>query len=734
MPTVKTETNVEVLVVKATELLSLQSIQGQPNKTTALGYYNNKILNVVGTLDLILQIESQFTAYAVYAKPSNVTGCSAEYKDGIGWVGCLGSFATTSDFQAAVPSTSNVGFDRAWALIAGLAQVVSTGFVLKNSSIQDARYSQKVNPTVKQRSIGFNAYDLLAAKLDGNSTGDNSAVLDYAVSCGAKIVRVMYPVYDATKWTTQVFQGSIPGRDFIESDFQQSFLSASDVLFQEFTARGLLMHACLFWHRANTATACGETEATAFTSTTTMTAIFMQRFTRWFVGRYSMSSAFGVISFGNEWNPTELDSGSVVTAAQLGSVFKSVSDAAKSVDKNVITTANQIAIPIESTAVRVTLDQGIGLFTTIFAGLDAWCLHIYAVSGYVGRNAAYSGVATGVLASNNYGYEYSRALVASLSDAARSRGKLFVVGETGMNNVQVSDTDLVKRRRFLQALSEYSDYTLVWNLQPTARAALSSGQLPICIEPGTSRASSWQSVVTSLNGSCLRNPTLRGIGNSSLLDRYSPSKCFTSSRVTNGHVSIPSPVAVGSGGYAVAMWMRFNATQQNADQYVHFRDAGDNTGFVAISTSTVGSLYGSFKSAGTLLGNSSGLLPNIAVGSWFHIAWSYVPGTPFVIDLFLNGMFWGTFLLTADSVDIAAGSSFVAAASAVAGTGCPVSFQDVTVWQRAIGIEDVMQHAQGDVSPEAAIHLRATATQIIDVSRFGGTVTKGSAVTLETLR
>lgn len=133
-PSKKTETNVETITVKANELVGLQSVSG-PNKTTSLGYYDNKILNVVGTLDAILRINASFTAYKLYAKPSNVIGCSAEYEEGIGWVGCLGSFATELAFRTAVPTTSAVGFDQAWVLVNGLLQIISTGFVLKNSAL-----------------------------------------------------------------------------------------------------------------------------------------------------------------------------------------------------------------------------------------------------------------------------------------------------------------------------------------------------------------------------------------------------------------------------------------------------------------------------------------------------------------------------------------------------------------------------------------------------------------------
>lgn len=130
------ETDVETITVKAATLLAAQSVTGTNRVTSAKFTYDNKILNVVGTVQDILMISSMYNAYALYAKPSNVIGCTAEYKDGVGWVGCIGSFVTQTEFQAAVipQSTTRVGFDQAWVLVNGLLQIVSTGFVLKNSA------------------------------------------------------------------------------------------------------------------------------------------------------------------------------------------------------------------------------------------------------------------------------------------------------------------------------------------------------------------------------------------------------------------------------------------------------------------------------------------------------------------------------------------------------------------------------------------------------------------------
>lgn len=93
------QTEVETLTVRASKLLAEQSVSGQNRITAAKFTYDNKILNLIGTLEQILLVESGFTAYAIYAKPSNVIGCTAEFKEGIGWLGCLGNFTSLAVLQ-----------------------------------------------------------------------------------------------------------------------------------------------------------------------------------------------------------------------------------------------------------------------------------------------------------------------------------------------------------------------------------------------------------------------------------------------------------------------------------------------------------------------------------------------------------------------------------------------------------------------------------------------------------
>lgn len=102
------ETDVETVTVRAATLLAAQSVTGTNRVTAAKFTYDNKILNVVGTLQDILMINSLYNAYAMYAKPSNVIGCTAEYKDGVGWVGCLGGFVDVQEYQAAVISKQHM--------------------------------------------------------------------------------------------------------------------------------------------------------------------------------------------------------------------------------------------------------------------------------------------------------------------------------------------------------------------------------------------------------------------------------------------------------------------------------------------------------------------------------------------------------------------------------------------------------------------------------------------------
>jgi hypothetical protein len=109
---------VGILVAQATDLLPTQTTLIR-NKSTTTGtgnVYNNQIVFVVGTLGSILQVQGIASAYSVHARPADVVGCTAEYSPGVGWVGCLGIFATAALFNAYIPTTTNLG-PGAWILV-----------------------------------------------------------------------------------------------------------------------------------------------------------------------------------------------------------------------------------------------------------------------------------------------------------------------------------------------------------------------------------------------------------------------------------------------------------------------------------------------------------------------------------------------------------------------------------------------------------------------------------------
>lgn len=126
MPPVTTIKNMPTrLIVSASDLIPTQNVASRPT-VQGRSTFINQIIDVVGTMAEILETKGVAGAYSVHARPSDVVGCTAEYSPGYGWIGCLGVFASDSDFSNSIPSTVNVGA-LAWSLVGN----ATTGTAMK---------------------------------------------------------------------------------------------------------------------------------------------------------------------------------------------------------------------------------------------------------------------------------------------------------------------------------------------------------------------------------------------------------------------------------------------------------------------------------------------------------------------------------------------------------------------------------------------------------------------------
>lgn len=118
------QNQVQRVVVAASTLLAVQDPRNTARTQTQS--YANQIVDVVGTLSEILQVQGIAGAYSVHARPVDVYGCNAEYKPGQGWLGCLAVFGSQAEFDGYVPQITNLA-SGAWVFVVN----ASTGSSMK---------------------------------------------------------------------------------------------------------------------------------------------------------------------------------------------------------------------------------------------------------------------------------------------------------------------------------------------------------------------------------------------------------------------------------------------------------------------------------------------------------------------------------------------------------------------------------------------------------------------------
>lgn len=575
--------------------------------------------------------------------------------------------------------------------------------------------------------IGFNMYDSLYAQFFG--TPDDTALWQYVKDCGSSIVRVMYPVFYSADYTSYVFASTVPTRDFVDSDFRSTFLTKSDALFATAASFGIRLHCTLFWTQDATAVLNGETTATAYTGPTTATALFMQRFAKWFAGRYGANDTLYCYSFGNEWvyqesalsNPSNYP-----TSTQLASVFTSVADVIRAVDPAALITADLVVPPVNVNTTRQTLTNAIDCYRRLFASSSYWTLHTYiSGSNYVGRNTYQPGVEPAT--TNTFGFEAVHSVLRIIADAAKAEGKYLVIGEIGVHINEELNTASLKKKRGLVAASQTSAYVLVWNIQTSTRASTSS-QETWFIEPGTVRANTYKTLVQSLNTS-VDSSVLPGIDVYGAIAR-GPRTCFTCSRSAGTRVTFPSFAKMSAPQYALAFWLRINDTLTAYETIIDLRNS-TTAGLIVLGSATAAtSWYAEFRSGSGNAGSTTGIAPNLVVGKWQHLAVVYTQGSPNnIIDTYIDGIPWASQINTTSMAAIPDATTLYVGGGS---SGSPISLQDVALMPFA-SPEDIIRHMCGEVNPASYFHLRSGGNSVLDISRFASALTVGASVTHEIL-
>lgn len=183
--------------------------------------------------------------------------------------------------------------------------------------------------------------------------------------------------------------------------------------------------------------------------------------------------------------------------------------------------------------------------------------------------------------------------------------------------------------------------------------------------------------------------------------------------------------------YALALWLRINATLNAFETIVDLRNS-TTAGLILLGSATAEtSWYAEFRGASGNSGTTAGVAPNLVVGKWTHLAVVYEPGSPNnVIDTYIDGIPWSSQINTNAMAAIPDATTLYVGGG---GSGAPVSLQDVALMPFA-GPADVLRHMCGEVNPSSYFHLRAGESRgVLDVSRFASALTVGASVAHEVL-
>ena len=578
--------------------------------------------------------------------------------------------------------------------------------------------------------IGFNYYSLVYEILLSTvaaTAATRNAQLAYIQGTGANMVRIALPCFSTAEYLTRVHSTASMPDTMATANLRASYIEALDAAFDAAETYGLKLHISDSWGQSFLPIALGETLASGYDSTTTKTAVYMESAARWLFQNYADHPAFGVYSIGNEYATDEAGT-TGPTPAQLGAFFTLVADAARTINPSKIVTADLTPPAASLLSTKTTPDTSAANFATIFAGLDAWCIHFYSDNfSFVGRAAAEASGNFPNSSATALGYEGAIALVETYRAMADAHGKPFIVGEFGVSTANEADATSTKKARFLRAVSAYAEYAMWWNVQDATLAA-ASGQSTWFITPATTRGTTFGDLTTLANRSKPDRAHKAG-GVASLRKQLQPTQSMTSTRSAGAFCSVTATAAQGATNYGVGFWLKLNATLTAFEFFADFRDAGNTAGFALVGDSGAGTgIYAEFRGASGNAGNTSSKLPTLVVGDWNHfwVNWEACNAST-VITMWLNGLYWEQKVTTSA---LAAIPNTTVCEFLGQTSGAPISMQDLAICANA-SPEEIWRHMRGDVLPQSLLHVRALPNgSIVDLGASRLTVTVGSGVTV----
>ncbi len=577
---------------------------------------------------------------------------------------------------------------------------------------------------MKIKPIGFNYYSLftdMMYNISGTATS-RAANLAYIVATGANLVRVAVSGFSVSDYTTRIhnFGGLMP-QTVSDANLTAKFRADCDTMMGLLSANNLGGHICLPWAQSTIASAFGESNAVAYGSLTSQTAIYSLSFVTWFCARYKNHPALKLISFYNE-PVTDAAGVTGPTVAQFSAFLAALAAAARAAKPDILTTSDFTAPVLDLAKTRETIEQSVARYRQLFAGLDVYNLHVYA-DGYnwVGHNSLDLGTAPNIYYSG-LGYEGTEALMQAYDAMARSDNKPLIIGEFGVNTdneaddpggpnaVHVSDR---KKWRLARAVVPYADSSLIWNVQQTAGAP--SNQAVWLIDPAstTSRAAQFSAIATAFNNA---KPARRQTGGAvaALKSQQRPRFAMRCPNRSAGYnVRFTTTAAHGSTtGYSLALWVNLTAQLNNAEVLADFRGSGNTSGLVLIANLVANNqgFYTDSRYASGSAGASNNILPDVLLNDWNHVTFMHrfmnVNGTNvYATEVWLNGTYWLSMAANALPATIPTGTTAYVVGNS--GNGVPAKMQDVALYPGAMSPDEVWAHMRGEVSARSLLHVRA---------------------------
>lgn len=570
--------------------------------------------------------------------------------------------------------------------------------------------------------IGFNYFSLLLDLLNGVPQSTVANNLAYVASTGANMVRVAYPVVVNGDYS-KVFDGT-PPLFVTEQSFKPSFISAVEAMFALCEAAGVKLYVCMFWWQTALPAIYGETVVSAC-SPASSSYRHMQSHAQWFARKYR--SRVAAYSIGNEWDMG--DGTTAPTAATLALCIGGVASAIRAVDADHVITADMHGPRATTLALnRESPEDYLIRMRTIFAELDAWCIHLYANdSGYVGRSTQ-DGANVGATASNLLGFEATEAVLSALRGEADKQGVELIIGEFGVPTDVEPDSSSLKSLVFARQVAKWAHLGMWWNVQNQAVAG--ANQTKWFIEPGTTRWDKFSAVTQVYQG--VAGPTAfpkrGGFGDGNKI-ALAPGAWVRHVKNTQGRISFVSDANMAAGStMVVLMWLKLSSSLEASEIIAWLTNGSTNGVSVLAQTTPANAVYASWFDASGANGNTVDYVPPLQTNRPYHLVLSFQNNVSAgnLIDVWVDGVLFRTGKPQRSGMvpPVDGQTCWVGGNTSI---GANVLMQDFCIAPYA-SPEDIYRHMAGEVLPQAEIHIRAGEGGVVDASRRARPLTVGTSV------